>query len=82
MLRHFDQDQRGSHGPRHWAAIKYVLLRKFERDEVQDFTDEVWLHKIFEGSSKTRMEYCKNKDGIFCYLQAIQGHSGGIPIEP
>ena len=28
------------------------------------------------------MEYCKNKDGILCYLRAIQGHSGGIPIEP
>ena len=28
------------------------------------------------------MEYCKNKDGFLCYLRAIQGHSGGIPIEP
>ena len=27
MLRHFDQDERGSDGLRHWAAIKYVLLR-------------------------------------------------------
>ena len=27
MLRHFDQDERGSDGPRHWEAIKYVLLR-------------------------------------------------------
>ena len=49
-----------------------------ERDGVQDFSDEVWLQKIFEGSSKKRTEYCKN--GIL--LQAIQGHSGGIPIEP
>ena len=42
----------------------------------------MWLQKIFEGNSKTRMEYCKNKDGILCNLRAIQGHSGGIPIEP
>ena len=67
---------------RHWEAIKSVLLRKFERDGVQDFNDEVWLQKIFEGSSKKRIEYCKNKDGTLCYLRAIQGHSGGIPIEP
>ena len=35
--------------------------------------DETWLQKIFEGSSKKRIVYCKNKDGIL---------SGGIPIEP
>ena len=28
---------------------KSVLLRRFERDGVQDFSDEVWLQKIFEG---------------------------------
>ena len=37
---------------------------------------------IFEGSTKRGIEYCKNEDGILCYLRAIQGHSGGIPIEP
>ena len=82
MLRHYDQDERESDGLRHWEAIKYVFLRKFARDEGQVFNDEVWLQKIFEGSSKTRMEYCTNKDVILCYLRAIQGHSGGIPIEP
>ena len=29
-----------------------------------------------------RIEYCKDKDGFLCYLRAIQGHSGDIPIEP
>ena len=75
MLRHFDQDERESDGSRHWAAMKSVLLKKFVRGGVQDFSDEVWLQKIFEGSSKKIFEYCKNKDG------AIQRHSGGIPIE-
>ena len=82
MLRHFDQDERESDGLRHWEAIESVLLRKFERDGVQDFNDEVWLEKIFEGSSTKRIEYCKNKDGILCCLRAIQGHSGRIPIKP
>ena len=68
MLRHFDQDERESDGSRHWEGIKSVLLRRFERDGVQDFNDEVWLQKIFEGSSKKRSKYCKNKDGILCYL--------------
>ena len=64
MLRHFDQDDRESDGSRHSEAIKSALLRKFERDGVQDFNDEVWLQKIFEGSSKKRIKVCKNKDGI------------------
>ena len=82
MLRHFDQDERESDGSRHWEGIESVLLRKLERDGVQDFSDEVWLQQLFEGSSKKRTEYCKNKDGILCYLRAIHGHSGGFPIEP
>ena len=52
--------------------------KEFERDGVQDFSDEVWLQKIFEGSSKKRIEYWKNKD----FLRAIQGYSGRFPIEP
>ena len=58
------------------------MLGKFARDGARDFSDEVWLQKIFEGSSKKRIQYCKTKDGILCYLRAIQGRSGGIPIEP
>ena len=67
MLRHDDQDEREFDGPRHWEAIKSVLLGKFARDGARDFSDEVWLQKIFEGSSKKRIEYCKSKDGILCY---------------
>ena len=35
--------------------------------------------RFFEGRTKKRIECCKIKDGFLC---AIQGHSGGIPIEP
>ena len=34
---------------------------------------------IFEGSTEKRFEYCKNEDGILCYLRSIQRHSGGTP---
>ena len=42
-------------------GIKSVLLKRFKRDGVQDFSDEVWLQRILEGSSKTRVEHCKTK---------------------
>ena len=29
-----------------------------------------------------RLEYCKDNKRSLCYLRAIQGHSGGIPIRP
>ena len=44
--------------------------------------DEAWLQLILEGSTKKRIEYCEDNDGFLCYLRAIQGYSGGIPIEP
>ena len=51
-------------------------------ERARDFSDEVWSQKIFEGSTKKRIEYCKDRDEHFCYLRAFQGHSDGIPIEP
>ena len=81
-LRHFDQEERESDGSRHWEAIKSVLLGKFVRDESQDFSDEVWLQRIFKGSSKKRIEYCKKQKMESCViLRAIQRQSGGIPTE-
>ena len=41
-----------------------------------------WLHLIHEGRSKERLDYCWENKKSLCYLQAIQGHSGGIPIRP
>ena len=29
-----------------------------------------------------RIESCKDKDGVICSLRAIQGHSGGIAVDP
>ena len=35
-----------------------------------------------EGSSKARIEYCEDFQHSLAYFLAIQGHSGGIPIDP
>ena len=41
-----------------------------------------WLCLIQDGSNKKRHECCKDEDGKLCYLRAIQGHFGGLPISP
>ena len=80
MLHHFDQDERESGGSRHWEGIKAVLVRKFAHEGARDFGDETWLQHIFEGSSKKRIEYCKNKDGFLVFLRAIQGLLVGFQL--
>ena len=47
----------------------------FNQISTRDFSHEAWLHKIFEGSTKKRIE-------IMFFLRACEGHSGGIPNEP
>ena len=77
MLRHYDLDerQRGDIGP--------VLVGAFARGGARGFDDGYWLRLIHECSTKKTLEYCQDKDGFFlCFLRAIQGHSGGIPISP
>ena len=82
MLRHYDQDERQTDGSRHWDTIRPVLLRAFAQQGARDFDEGFWLHLIHEGSNKKRLECCKDNNGSLCYLRAIQGHSGGIPISP
>ena len=82
MLRQYDQEERHTDGSRYWDSITSVLVRKFAHEGARDFDDEKWLQMIFEGSSNKRIEYCKNRDGTRYCLRAIQGRSGGIPINP
>ena len=63
MLCHFDQEERQPNGSRHWDSIKSVLARKFAYEGARDVSDEAWLRKIFEGSTKNRIDYFKGKDG-------------------
>ena len=42
-----------------------------------------WLRQIHEGSSSTRFEYFEDSKKIpWPHFRAIQGHSGGTPIDP
>ena len=62
--------------------MKRVSIKKFAQDGARDFSDDEWSQQVLEGSTKKRIEYCKDKDGVICYLGAVKGHSGGIAVGP
>ena len=62
--------------------MKTVSINKFAQDGARDFSDEELSQQVLEGSTMNRIECCKDKDGVICYLRAIQGHSGGIAVDP
>ena len=61
MLRHFDQEGRQTDGSRRWDSTKPVLMRASAHEKAQDFSDTKWLCLIHEGSTKTRLEHCKDE---------------------
>ena len=81
MVRRYDQDDRQSDASTHWDTRMPVLLKAFEKHGARDFSEKYWLRLIHEGSSKTRVEYCEDSKNSLACFQAIQGHSGGIPID-
>ena len=82
MVHHYDQYERQSDASILWDMIGPVLLKAFAKHGAQDFSEKYWLRLIHEGSSKTRIEYCEDSQNSLAYFRAIQGHSGGIPIDP
>ena len=66
----------------HWNGKLPVLKGRFQSQLEKEFTDEDWLHCLFLGSFKTRFEICKDEDGEFRCIRAIQEHSGGMIISP
>ena len=82
MVRHYSQDERQSDAALHWDAFRTVLLKAFAKHGARDFSDQQWLRFVHEGSSKTRIEYCEDSKNSLAYFRAIQGHTGGIPIDP
>ena len=57
-------------------------MRAFAREKARDFDDGYWLTLIHEGSNHMRIECCEDRNGSVCYLRAVQGHPGGVPISP
>ena len=41
-----------------------------------------WVEYLYHGSYKTSFEICKDAGGELVYIRAIQGHSGGMIIQP
>ena len=79
MLRHYDQDERQPQCSMHWDTFRPVLLKAFAQEGARDF-DKFWLCLVHESSKKKRLEYCLDVKNSLCYVRAIQGLSGGIPI--
>ena len=82
MVNHYDQDERPSDAALHRDTIRPVLLKAFAEHGAREFSEKHWLRPIREGSSKTRVEYCEDSKNSLAYFWAIQGHSGGISIDP
>ena len=78
----YDQDERQSDGSMHWDTIGPVLLKAFAKHGARDVSEKYWFFLIHEGSSKARIEYCEYSTKSIANFRAIQGHSGGIPIDP
>ena len=82
MVRDYDQDERQPDAALHWDTIRPVLLKAFAKHGARDFSEKHWLRLLHEGSSKTRFEYCEDSKNSLACFGAIQGHSGGISIDP
>ena len=82
LVRNYDQDERDTDGAVHWNTISSKLMREFGSTGARGFSEKDWLRHIYEGSNKTRFEYCENSKKSLMYIRAIQGHTGGNMIAP
>ena len=82
LVRNYDQDERDTDGAVHWNTISPKMMREFGSSGARGFPEKDWLRHIYEGSNKTRFEYCENSRKSLMYIRAIQGHTGGNMIAP
>ena len=82
MVRHRDQDEREEDGGAHWDTILPTLKKKFQNQLEDEGKSMNWVEHFYRGNHKTRFEICKNADDELGYIRAIQGHSGGMVIQP
>ena len=74
LVRHYDQDERQSDASIRWDNMRTVLLKAFEKHGARNFSDEQCL-RLGRDSRTAR------SPKTLAYFWAIQGHSGGIPID-
>ena len=60
LVRHYDQDERETDGAVHWSTICPKLLRAFGDQGARESSENDWIQHMYEGSNKTRFEYCEN----------------------
>ena len=82
LVRRYDQDERETDGAVHWNTMSPKLLKAFEDKGARKFSDMEWLQHIYEGSNKTRIEYCESSKKSLVFFRAIQGHTGGNMTAP
>ena len=82
LVRHYDQDERETDGAVQWNSMGPKLREACQKVGGQKFSDSDWLKYIYEGSNKTRSQYCMTSRNLFLYMRAIQGHTGGNLIAP
>ena len=82
LVRHYDQDERETDGAVHWNSMGPKLRKAFHKAGGRKFSDSDCLQYIYEGSNKTRFQYCKNSQNVLLYIHAIQGHIGGDLMTP
>ena len=67
MMRHYDKDERQTDGSRHSDTMRPV----FAQERARDFDPGFWLQLIHKGSSKKRLEDCKDNNGSPRSFQTI-----------
>ena len=71
LVRHYDHEERETDGAVHWDSSYPKCLRAFEYQGARNFSEKEWLHDVYEGSNKTRFEYCVNSKNSLMKFRAI-----------
>ena len=61
--------RRDADGAVHWITIGPKLTRAFGDRGTRYFSERDWLQHIYEGSNKTRFEYCENSKNSLMYIR-------------
>ena len=84
MVRHYDQDDRQPDAALQWDTIRPVLLKAFAKHGEHEISQKTLAstYSSRKQQDEARFEYCEDSKNSLAYFRAIQGHSGGITIDP
>ena len=64
------------------TRLGHYCWKRLQNMEHEMSQKSIGFFLIHEGCSKARIEYCEDSTKSIANFRAIQGHSGGIPIDP